>query len=61
MSDHDYNQMTKELGYTIQLRQIHASDAGSVSDDLSSDYGNDKSVPSNPATIEYFGPESAKR
>ena len=35
LSDHDYNQMTKELGMNIQLRKINASETGSEMDVLS--------------------------
>lgn len=61
MSDDDFNQMSKELGRNIELKKITGSEAGSEIDVLS-DRGdvlsNHNARESNPATLEYFAPDS---
>ena len=61
MSDDDYKQMTKELDMNIQLKKVTGSEAGSDIDVLS-DRGDNRfshHMKHNPATAEYFSPDSA--
>ena len=59
MSDQDFDKLSKELGQTIRLRNLAASDVHSEQDQATSDLGDAAMLQeSNPATVEYFvGPE----